>query len=90
MNDKITCTLLPPMPDGDRVDTGPMQFGGDWPGIFMRGDYACPMGMMLKHTVETLKRGEEIPQIVLMQLEGLAETLQSCNIANMKEDTDGR
>ncbi len=27
-------------PEGGRVETGPVRFGDDWPGVFIRGDNA--------------------------------------------------
>jgi hypothetical protein len=31
-----------PMPEGlNRVETGVLQFGDDWPGIYLRGDYCA-------------------------------------------------
>ncbi|MEG1347698.1 MAG: hypothetical protein RSD49_06550 [Hafnia sp.] len=35
----MSIQLLPDHPE--RVETGPVQFGNDWPGIFLRGDCAC-------------------------------------------------
>lgn len=33
-----------PMPDGmQRMESGPIQFGDDWPGFFLRGDHAMEM-----------------------------------------------
>ncbi|KKL46016.1 hypothetical protein LCGC14_2349790 [marine sediment metagenome] len=32
---------LPEPLDGERVETGPVQFGDDQPGVFIRGDDAC-------------------------------------------------
>lgn len=39
-----TVTNTPPQ----RPETGPMQFGDDWPGYFLRGDYAIYLGMILE------------------------------------------
>lgn len=37
-----------PLPKSEgRPETGVMQFGSDWPGVFLRGDYAGPMGFCL-------------------------------------------
>lgn len=33
----------------DRVETGPVQFGDDWPGLFIRGDDAFAYAMALQH-----------------------------------------
>jgi hypothetical protein len=39
--------------DGARPGTGPMQFGDDWPGVFIRGDDA--IGYVRWHYVEPSK-----------------------------------
>jgi hypothetical protein len=38
---------LPALPD--RVETGVMQFGDDWPGIFIRGDDALSFAHAIAH-----------------------------------------
>ena len=76
----IVTTLLPAFENGDRPETGPMQFGDDWPGLFMRGDNACMMGMSLQGAIKSYHETGEINPIVIMQLIGLSETLQSCNL----------
>ena len=40
---------LPPVET--RVETGPVQFGGDWPGIFIRGDNAAHLAMSLRRAL---------------------------------------
>lgn len=35
----------------DRVETGPVQFGNDWPGFFLRGDSAADLAMVLYQMV---------------------------------------
>jgi hypothetical protein len=46
--------------DAERVETGAVQFGDDWPGLFVRGDHACHLGgciaELLPH-LETLLEG---------------------------------
>lgn len=39
---KIECELT------ERVETGPVQFNDDWPGIFIRGDNAAYYAFMLE------------------------------------------
>ena len=34
--------------DEQRIETGPIKFNDDWPGLFMRGDDAMRCSMMLK------------------------------------------
>jgi hypothetical protein len=38
--------------DGYRAETGPMQFGEDWPGVFIRGDDALVFAMMCPRVPE--------------------------------------
>jgi len=38
----------------ERVETGPVQFGDDWPGVFIRGDNAGYYALVLK---EVLQKG---------------------------------
>lgn len=40
-----------------RVETAPVQFGQDWPGIFIRGDQACYWSQRLLDVLEHAKRG---------------------------------
>ncbi len=35
----------------DRVETGPVQFGDDWPGFFLRGDNAADLAIVLQQIV---------------------------------------
>jgi len=43
---------LPAPEDGKRVETGPLQVGDDWPGMFIRGDNAAGMVNMLLYLAE--------------------------------------
>lgn len=38
-----------------RPETGPMQFGDDWRGIFVRGDDAMMLAFRLNHLLELVK-----------------------------------
>jgi len=40
---------LPQLANGHRMETGPLQFGADWPGVFIRGDEALSYADMLQH-----------------------------------------
>ena len=45
-----------PHPDGaDRVETGAVQFGNDWPGLFVRGDNAFHHAQAIDAIVRFLK-----------------------------------
>lgn len=59
----------------DRVETGPIQFGDDWPGTFIRGDHSAHFAMHL----ELILKGES-DVISRMVVEGLLDTLKSCDL----------
>lgn len=50
------CKLTAP-PDGERVETGAIQFGEDWPGLFVRGDNA----LALAHAIRWIERCINLP-----------------------------
>ena len=64
--------VLPPPSSGSRVETGVVQFGDDWPGVFLRGDNAAYFGMAL----EQLLNGATDP-ITRNTLSGLCDLLKS-------------
>lgn len=44
----------------DLVETGPLRFGDDCAGVFLRGDYAGPMAMYLHEVLDfAAKRGDQ-------------------------------
>lgn len=58
-----------------RVETGPLQIGDDWPGVFIRGDNAL---MGFAPSLQALIKGEATP-INVMMCENLLKTLMSAN-----------
>jgi predicted RNase H-like HicB family nuclease len=58
-----------------RPESGVMQFGEDWPGLFLRGDYAVPISWVLE---SLLARSAHDPAV--FQLTELAKFLQSCEV----------
>jgi len=62
-----------PYDEEGRVETGPVQFGDDWPGVFIRGDNANYYAFMLEKTLSG-----EIDVIEEMTIKDLIKTLQSC------------
>jgi len=56
-----------------RVETGPVQFGDDWPGVFLRGDNAVGYGQLLREVVQN-----GLDPMSAAQLQGLADILLSC------------
>lgn len=64
-----------------RPETGPLEFEGDWPGVFIRGDNAFGYALALEMLI-----ADESPQhrqMALMNLNGLAELLRSCDTRNL-------
>jgi hypothetical protein len=62
----------------ERVETGPVQFGDDWPGVFIRGDNAAWYAVNLRLALE--QSGFAFSE--RLTLEQLVELLESCNVAN--------
>lgn len=59
-----------------RVESGPLQFDDDWPGVFIRGDDALGYAMLLDRAVEVLnEKGECIDAAVVG---GFSRLLKSC------------
>lgn len=67
-------------PQADRVETGPIQFGDDWPGVFIRGDNALYFATALRGmlmVIENLREPEL--QILRKVITGLCSDLESCD-----------
>lgn len=65
------------MSDDKRVETGKVQIGDDWPGVFIRGDNALLFGAVLK----AFLGGNDTP-INRAVLAGLAQTLLKAEARN--------
>src|SRR5437763_16176767 len=46
---------LPPPTELPRVETGAVQFGDDWPGLFLRGDNAISLAIWIRSLCEMLE-----------------------------------
>jgi hypothetical protein len=74
---------LPPV--DDRVKTGPIQFGDDRPGVFIRGDNAMTYAMALSSLIK--QDGDPISELVV---QSLMHTLMSSRVRQTPEqDEDG-
>ena len=63
-----------------RVETGPVQFGNDWPGLFVRGDEALALASMiqtLQFDGTSLPCGGPIGAV----LNRIVDLLKSCEVA---------
>lgn len=74
-----------PLPEGEgRVETGPVQFGDDWPGTFFRGDSAAFYAMSIATVLE--RHGDKMDTIMeRAPLESLMRCLSSSNLQNQKK-----
>jgi hypothetical protein len=69
-----------PLPEGEpRVETGPVQFGNDWPGIFIRGDVAFGFRMMLSRVLNFIGPRDSL---TALELQDLCDLLESCRIGD--------
>jgi hypothetical protein len=62
-----------------RVETGPLRFGDDWPGTFIRGDDAFNYAAHLAVAVEQLRATHAISAAVL---ESLLNDLRASDVRN--------
>jgi hypothetical protein len=65
--------------DDTRLETGPMQFSDDWPGVFVRGDDALGYALALRRAVERLVEIDS-PSVDVAKLADLVELLGSCRV----------
>lgn len=68
------------LPSGKRVETGVIQFGDDWPGVFFRGDEARATARMLKALMQHVGHPEYLANGSL--LHQLVDQLESCRVKN--------
>lgn len=68
--------MLPAPKDFPRVETGAVQFGDDWPGLFIRGDGAHVLMGVIRQLRERLARHPE-PEVtdLLVRLSGYADLI---------------
>ena len=68
-----------------RPETGPMQFGDDWPGVFIRGDNAVYYRMVVSAAMAALPPDRSAQ---FAALKALADTLGSCDVRMRAENTE--
>lgn len=68
-----------------RAETGPLRFGDDWPGVFIRGDnaahYAHALDVVLAYLDKQPVGDGELSPIMVEVVRGLQSDLLSCDIA---------
>src|SRR4051812_37513084 len=80
--DNVTMTEVQrlPQPENlDRVESGPVQFGDDWPGVFIRGDNALFFALALRQAAQFIPQDQ---WGVRAQITGLMQTLQECSVGD--------
>lgn len=71
--------MLPAPEDGQRVESGPVQFGTDWPGTFIRGDHAAYYTMSIQRILE--KHGDSLDFFMeRVPLQNLMQELASSRV----------
>jgi hypothetical protein len=73
----------------ERIDTGPLQFGDDWPGVFFRGADA----LNFANDIALALTMDELPKTALSVraiLTGLRDELRSCAVAAAMPDRKPR
>lgn len=70
----------PPVAGRTRVETGPVQFGDDWPGVFIRGDNAYHFSAALYLLLGDIERGVSPSEICKGIAKDLARLLGQCRI----------
>jgi hypothetical protein len=63
-----------------RVETGVVQFGDDWPGVFIRGDCAFGYAMYLRFLLKNTTAHDDSDIIATAGVQGLLSLLESCNV----------
>lgn len=58
----------------ERVETGPVQFGDDWPGVFIRGDNALTFAISVRNVLDR----HDVDGYTRAILRGLISDLESC------------
>lgn len=65
----------------ERVETGPVQFGDDWPGVFIRGDNA----FAFCNALDALLHASQADPIMKVLVSGLRSTLASADITGLSK-----
>jgi hypothetical protein len=77
---------LPAPADGQRVETGAVQFGDDWPGLFIRGDNAHSLAMNLSQLEVSLQEKDHAKADAFMsQVKWLVAVIQGEVIVKPQE-----
>lgn len=59
--------VLPYPEDGERVETGPVKFGDDWKGLYIRGDDCLAFKIELQRFIDSAKKDTLFDQLKLQE-----------------------
>ena len=79
--------MLPLPPGMTRMESGPVQFGDDWPGIFLRGDNAIGIAIVLNGIADMLPNLDPVTEA---QLRATAQSLAACGTRQHNGPLEGR
>lgn len=65
-----------------RAETGPMRFGDDWPGVFIRGDNALAFANLLTSVLADQRANQPTAEWATLMLTGLRDLLRSCSVGD--------
>lgn len=63
------------------IETGAVQFGDDWPGVFIRGDNAMAFALYVE-----MELGGKAGPMEWAALRGLRDLLRSCDVRRRQHD----
>lgn len=70
--------VMLPMPDNmQRMESGPVMFGNDWPGVFVRGDSAFGYALLIEDLLRAADH-DKLDVITAHMAEGAAQFFRSC------------
>lgn len=77
MTNEVERLVMLPLPDGmQRMESGPVQFGDDWPGIFLRGDEALHLAYVIDHAAAGAAGSGDV--LFSQYLQSAAKALRKC------------
>lgn len=88
MADQSNGIVMLPLPPGmTRMESGTVQFGDDWPGIFLRGDNAMGIAILLEGIAEMLPN---LDPVSAEHLRSTARSLMACDSRKHNSVLDGQ
>ena len=86
---RLSSTDFVRIDNSEQVETGPLQFNSDQPGVFIRGDYAAFYAMQLRHLVRYVEdNADHIDFYALNSAKKLIDLFSGCVTVSTDEDHD--